>query len=85
MSESVALILILPALIAGGVWWLFGWRAYAKKRVLLNLKSGSAFQGVLWKRTGPLLVLRDASLADGSKIDGEVVVERRDIDFLQVL
>lgn len=59
-----------------------------RRRVVVNLDTGDAFRGVLWARKGPLLVLRDveAVIANGSMpIDGEVVVERARVSFVQVL
>lgn len=58
------------------------------RRVLVNLTSGSAVEGVLWDDRGPLIVLKDCSLhAEGGSapLDGEVVIERDRIDFVQVV
>lgn len=58
-----------------------------RKSVVVNLKSGRAFRGVLWAKRGPLLVLKNATLIEGGAsvpVDGEVVVERTEIDFIQV-
>lgn len=64
-------------------------RLALNRRVMVNLIGGSAIQGVLWDDRGPLLVLKDARLhVDGGNqapLDGEVVVERARIDFVQVL
>lgn len=65
-------------------------RPYPELRtVIVNLKSGRAFRGVVWRRRGPFMVLRNAELlkdrAGGNRLDGEVLVERVDIDFIQVL
>lgn len=56
------------------------------KRVLVNLTTGTAIEGVLWDEKGAILVLRDASLIDDSgqtPLDGEVVVERTRVEFIQ--
>lgn len=57
--------------------------------LIVNLKTGRAFRGVLWAENGDLLVLRNVEMMEpGSQpvdVDGEVVVERRDIDFIQRL
>lgn len=54
---------------------------------MINLKTGKALQGVLFAKRGPLLVLKDVSLHEsGQKIplDGDVVTERSNVDFIQV-
>lgn len=68
---------------------MFAWRRTAvRKRVVVNL-ADKAFDGVLWAKRGPLLVLRDASLLEAGRepqrIDGEVVIERSRVEFMQVL
>lgn len=67
---------------------MFWWRRTAvRKRVVVNL-ADKAFSGVLWAKRGPLLVLRDATLmqhgAADTPLDGEVVVERARVEFIQV-
>ncbi|ALY08850.1 RNA binding protein [Arthrobacter phage Galaxy] len=65
------------------------WAVVVARRVIVNLKSGRAIDGVLVRRDGPLLFLRNAVLLEeGSEpaaIDGEAVVEAVDIDFIQAL
>jgi len=66
-----------------------GWRRWPIcKRVLVNLDDGRAFNGILFSRRGPLLTLRDAQLIEpGSEplaVDGEVIVERSRVSFIQV-
>lgn len=59
-----------------------------RKRVLVNLDDGRAFDGILYARRGPLLVLRNARLiepgAEPADLDGEVIVERPRVSFMQV-
>lgn len=59
------------------------------RRVIVNLVGGRAFDGVLVRQSGPLLVLKGATLLEaGSEpapLDGEVVVERDRVDFIQAL
>ncbi|HXO84688.1 MAG TPA: hypothetical protein VN803_04100 [Gemmatimonadales bacterium] len=60
-----------------------------RRRVLVNVVSGDAFQGVLWQHAGAWLVLKDVThvAADGSKareLDGDVVIECAKVDFIQV-
>lgn len=59
-----------------------------RRRVLVNLLDGRAFDGLLFSRRGPLLELRDASLlepgADPVTVDGAVIIERHQVAFIQV-
>jgi hypothetical protein len=68
---------------------VFAWRRTAvRRRVVVNL-ADKAFAGVLWARRGPLLVLRDVQLLEVARapqpIDGEIVIERARVEFVQVL
>lgn len=64
-------------------------RLVINRRVLVNLTTGSAVEGVLWDERGPLLVLRDATLhepgSDPAPLDGEVIVERDRVAFVQAV
>jgi small nuclear ribonucleoprotein (snRNP)-like protein len=55
--------------------------------VVVTLKSGSSFAGVLYAEDSGALVICKAQqlFADGSRVsaDGEVVVLRGDVDFIQ--
>jgi len=67
---------------------VFAWRrTAARRRVIVNL-SDQAFDGVLWAKRGPLLVLRDAKLltegAEATPMDGEIVIDRSKVTFVQV-
>lgn len=61
------------------------WPVY--ERVLVNLVDGSAIDGVLVERRGPLLVLANANLLtagnEPTPLDGDVFVERDKVLFLQ--
>jgi hypothetical protein len=68
---------------------MFAWRRTAvRKGVVVNL-ADKAFSGILWAQRGPLLVLRDVELLEAGrapqKVDGEVVIERSRVQFIQVL
>ncbi|MEU7066897.1 hypothetical protein [Streptomyces sp. NPDC046161] len=68
---------------------MFAWRRTAlRKRVVVNLPD-KAFSGVLWAKRGPLLVLRDVELLEAGRqpqrVDGEIVIERSKVEFMQVL
>lgn len=64
-------------------------RTVIHRRVVVNLLSGRAIEGVLVRQTGPLLHIKDARVhepgADPSPVDGEVVIERSQVDFIQAL
>lgn len=67
-------------------------RSYGKlamsRRVMVNLTSGSAIDGILWDDRGPLIVLRDGNLhseGGSAPLDGEVIIERERINFVQVV
>lgn len=54
----------------------------------MNLKSGEALRGVLTRKTGPLLELRQVELLEAGKppipMDGASLVERSNVAFIQV-
>jgi hypothetical protein len=67
-------------------------RSYGKlamnRRVMVNLTTGSAIDGILWDDRGRLVVLRDANLhseGGSAPLDGDVVIERDRIAFVQVV
>lgn len=59
--------------------------------VLVNLidESETAVRGVLWRSRGPWLVVREASLVKANlapvAMDGEVLIHRGNVAFIQVL
>lgn len=57
------------------------------QRVMINLTDGSAIQGVLANRRGPLLVVVDANLHQSGSppvaMDGTVYIEREKVLFIQ--
>lgn len=59
-----------------------------RTRVVVSLKSGKGFRGVLAEISEDLMILRNAELVDESEhrtqVDGEVFIERVDVDFVQV-
>ena len=60
--------------------------------VLLTLKTGEAFNGVLWEADKTAYVLRNASLASPSTnptpevtaVDGELVILVADVAYMQI-
>lgn len=63
------------------------WDALEARRVVVNLKSGRAVDGLVVRRTGDVLFLKNAVLlepgAEPAPLDGETVVERAEVDFIQ--
>lgn len=62
-------------------------RKFYASHVVVNLTSGTALDGYLVRQDGPLLTLRAATVhepgAAPAPADGELVVERSRIDFIQ--
>lgn len=57
---------------------------------IVNLKSGdTVLRGILWRTHGPWFVFRNAAGLKPNQppmpIDGDVVIARENIDFIQVL
>lgn len=88
-SVIVVVLAIVGAAGAVAAWLSTPRRTAVRRRVLVNLVDGKAIAGVLWARRGPLLVLKDATLhgpgPEPVPVDGEVLVERGRVDFVQVL
>lgn len=66
---------------------MFPWRFIIRRRVIVNLVDGSAIAGVLYRRAGSLLVLKDATYlekgADPLALDGDTIIERPKVLFIQ--
>lgn len=68
-----------------------GWRAFVKRRVIVNTTAGEAFAGVLWDGAGPI-VLREAMLlgeggqplASPAKLDGEAIIDFARVAWVQI-
>ena len=60
-----------------------------KRRVVVNTRTDRAFRGFLWHKGWGYLVLRNAELVKAGgetvPVDGEVVIEAANVDFIQVL
>lgn len=91
MTTWLVLIALLLLAAAAGLFvvWLAPRRLAVRRRVMVNLVDGKAVSGVLWSQHGRLIVLKDATLhvpgAEPTPVDGEVLVERHRVDFVQVL
>lgn len=65
-----------------------GYGYIAHRRVVVNLRTGSAISGVITKWRGPFYVLRDATVHEGEQVapaDGEILVEKKNVDYIQAL
>lgn len=88
MLITVAALAVAVAIVAlvGVRWWT--WRPVVRKRVIVQT-GDAAFNGVVLSRRGPLLELGDVStwLTGGksTRIDGTVVIERRRVEWIQVV
>lgn len=64
------------------------WRRYVRHRVVVNLKTGAAIQGVLY-RTGNPLEVKDATVlepgAEPVQADGAIVIDRDNVDYIQIV
>lgn len=64
-------------------------RFVLRRRVVVNLVDGSAVEGLLFRKSGPLLVLKNAALheegAQPLQLDGDTVIERTKVLFIQAL
>lgn len=64
-------------------------RLVVHRQVLVNLVNGQAVQGVLVRQSGPLLFVANATLhepdTEPTALDGEVVIERDRVAFVQAL
>lgn len=90
MILLAALVVAVAAVLAAPVGRLVSvttWRTRRRVQVVLTLKSGRSFRGVLWSVDGEAVVLRNAEalVVDSAPIpvDGEVIVLRGDIEFFQ--
>jgi small nuclear ribonucleoprotein (snRNP)-like protein len=84
LLAGICISLALPSALA----WLV-WRGLHSRRVVVNLKSGRALDGLLVRRSADLLFLRNATVmepgAEPARLDGEAVIARADVDFIQAL
>lgn len=65
------------------------YRLVLTRQVLVNLTGGQAVQGALIRQRGPLLFVANATLhepnSEPTPLDGEVVIERDRVAFIQAL
>jgi hypothetical protein len=63
-----------------------GLRSRVKRRALVSCKDGQTFSGVLWSTDRGCLVLKQTSLIGNdaaAAVDGEVLILRADVAFIQ--
>lgn len=82
----LAVAVIVAALIRAAMTFPRLLQARTSRRVLVTLKSGTTFGGVLTQADSHVLVLKGSELVgDGAvPVDGELVVMRGDVDYMQV-
>lgn len=61
-----------------------------RRRCIVNLRdSEDSIEGVLWSRRGRWIIVKDARLVrangDVTPADGEILIDRGQVQFLQVL
>lgn len=60
-----------------------------RETVIVNIKSGKAFRGVLWQRTAGFLVLKRTEMMRPREaplpIDGDTLIPFGDVEFMQVV
>lgn len=89
--EWIVLLSLFPlgALAGFLTWHMHPWRLVRARRVVVNLRSGQAVDGLLVRQAGPLLFIAEGQLMEGNSspipLDGQAVIERQNIDFIQVL
>lgn len=62
-------------------------RVIQRRRMIANLVDGTSIDGIFYRQTGPLLVLKNATLlepgAEPVPLDGDIVIERDRVLFIQ--
>jgi hypothetical protein len=89
VTALVALVLVLALVCALLLVELYS-LPRRRRRVLVNLQHDEgALEGLLWSRRGCWIILKDARLLREAReplpVDGEVVIDKARIAFLQVL
>jgi hypothetical protein len=68
---------------------IFGPRYPERRTGIVNLKNNVAIKGVIWRRAGEWLVLRNAEYIEGRKgnlpMDGEILIRMAEVLFVQIV
>jgi small nuclear ribonucleoprotein (snRNP)-like protein len=68
--------------------WRKLWQKYPEmKKSIVYLKTNSSFRGIIWSVDSQFLVMKNTEMLknDGVKVlDGDVLIQRNDIEFIQV-
>lgn len=82
-----ALVLLSFAVVVTGAYLAGnGLSGRVKRHCLVSCKDGQDFSGVLWSAARGVLVLKQASIVGDTgttSVDGEVVIFRADVAFVQ--
>lgn len=84
---AVLITAAVLAAVAGASWWRAR-RYIVHRRVVVNLRTGTAVSGLVTDIRGPLLIVRDATVHDGDQAapaDGEIVIDRASVDYVQAV
>lgn len=85
---ACALLVLVSAVAWHAVDTLWTRRLMTRRTVLVQLRSGHAVKGLLWKRSGRTVVVKGAELfepgADPVKLSGPVVLDRDAVEWIQV-
>ena len=69
--------------------WRNLWQKYPEKQnSIVNLKTNTSFRGIIWDIRGKFMVMKNVEMMtnDGPKaLDGEVVIQLSDVEFIQVI
>jgi len=64
-------------------------RSVVHRRVVVNLWSGTAISGLVVKTHRSYCVIKDATViepgSEPARVDGEIIVDRRQVDYIQAL
>lgn len=86
MLVAALVLLSVAVVVAGSYLAGNGLSGRVKRRCLVSCKDGQDFSGVLWSAGRGVLVLKQASIVGDSasaSVDGEVVIFRADVAFVQ--
>lgn len=86
---ALAVAVVLAAVLLAGVWMVDRWRIEAcvrgrvRERMLVTLKSGETFSGVLLEADRSTVVLVKAEAEPDVPVDGELLLRWSEIAYVQ--